>query len=119
MLTSRRAVWVAGFILIALGVVGLVWSHALVPGWWQGTLQALGVGFLVGGVIDVLAISGLNRIIGAEDQRRQTLNQRAIAILQSHSPSLADYHDLLASRAGLDPDLETRLYKMFTPQPPP
>jgi hypothetical protein len=55
--------------LIALGIGGLVWSHALAPGWWQGTLQALGVGLIVGGLVDVLAVTGLDRYVKAEELR--------------------------------------------------
>jgi hypothetical protein len=87
---SRGLVVSSGFVLIALGIVGLIWSHALASGanatahaWWVGTLQALGVGFVVGGLIDVLVISGLEGVIRAEEQRRKQANKLARAILHS------------------------------------
>jgi len=59
----------AGLALIVIGIACLYVSDQVVHGWWQGTLDAFGVGFIVGGVVDVLAISGLNQAIKAEDQR--------------------------------------------------
>jgi hypothetical protein len=75
---GRRVAAAVGFVLIALGIGGLVWSyllahgaHPLAQGWWEGTLQALGVGFVVGGLVDVLAITGLDGMIRAQERRRQ------------------------------------------------
>jgi len=58
-LTSQRLIWLAGLALITSGVVCLYLSDAVArPGsWWQGTLDAFGVGFTVGGIVDVVAIS--------------------------------------------------------------
>jgi uncharacterized membrane-anchored protein YhcB (DUF1043 family) len=91
---GRRLVWWAGFVLIALGIGALVWSHqlSLAPNppkneWWQGTWQALGVGLVVGGLVDVLAISGLNRVTVAEDQRRQRLNRMLRKLLDDMNES--------------------------------
>jgi hypothetical protein len=88
---GRRVVVVAGVVLLVLGVGALVWSyflahgaHALAQGWWEGTLQALGVGFVVGGLVDVIAVTGLNRIVSAEDQRRQRLNDRGRSLMELH-----------------------------------
>ena len=63
--------WLAGFALMVVGVLCLCLSAVVAPtgSWWQGTLDAFGVGFIVGGVIDVLAISGLNRAAVAEQKR--------------------------------------------------
>ena len=66
---SNRLIWIAGIALIALGIVCLYLSDAVVTGWWQGTLEAFGVGFIVGGLIDVLALSGwLARILDTEQR---------------------------------------------------
>ena len=85
-LVLGRLVWVAGFALIVVGVVCLYLSGAVVTGWWQGTLDAFGVGFIVGGLIDVLALSGLNRAIAGEQKRleneRRMNNQLAEALLR-------------------------------------
>jgi len=67
---SNRLIWIAGIALIALGIVCLYLSDAVVTGWWQGTLEAFGVGFIVGGLIDVLALSGLTRILNTEERQR-------------------------------------------------
>jgi hypothetical protein len=45
-------------------------------GWWQGTLQALGVGLVVGGLVDVLAISKLNRVIQSASDKDRAENKR-------------------------------------------
>lgn len=79
-LTARPAVRVAGLALIILGIVGLYLSYAVAQGWWQGTSQALGVGFFVGGVVDVLAISSLDRIIQNDELKRKRINDRADAM---------------------------------------
>ena len=70
-LGRRRLVWLSGFVLVVAGVLCLCLSALVVHEWWQGTLQAFGVGFVVGGVVDVLAISGLNQAITGEEKRRQ------------------------------------------------
>jgi hypothetical protein len=62
-------VWAAGFALIVVGVLCLCLSGAVVGGWWQGTLDAFGVGFVVGGIVDVVAISKLKQVF-TERQRR-------------------------------------------------
>lgn len=103
MFTGRRAVIAAGIVLIALGIGALVGSyvlaqgaHALAEGWWEGTLQALGVGFVVGGLVDVLAVYGLNRIVSADDLRRKQLNDRARSIFQ------ADYKNEESRNEAID-----------------
>jgi hypothetical protein len=77
-------IWLAGFAVIAIGIVCLYLSDAVARtgSWWQGTLDAFGVGFIVGGLIDVLAITGLNQALTGGQQRRAT-NREAQAILTS------------------------------------
>jgi len=106
-LDVRRVVVAVGVVLFVLGVGALVWSyllahgaHALAQGWWEGTLQAMGVGFVVGGLVDVLAVTGLNRIVSADDRRRQQLNERARLVVQ------AEYRDEDTRREALDAFLE-------------
>jgi hypothetical protein len=65
-----------GLALIVVGIVCLYLSDALAQGWWQGTLEAFGVGFVVGGVVDVMTIPALSQIIVGE-QRRQEVNNKA------------------------------------------
>jgi hypothetical protein len=87
---GRNTFIAAGVALIVLGIGALIGSytlahgaHALAQEWWEGTLQALGVGFAVGGAVDVLAIYGLNQIASADDLRRKQLNDRARSVLQA------------------------------------
>lgn len=79
----QRLIVGAGFAIIAVGVFCLCLSGMVAdPGsWWQGTLDAFGVGFVVGGIIDVIALSGLNQVIAAEDARRREAERKALAIL--------------------------------------
>ena len=72
----------AGVGLIMAGILCLCLSGAVFTGWWQGTLDAFGVGFTVGGIVDVLAIFALNQSIAADERRREENNQRALEILQ-------------------------------------
>ncbi len=63
-LTSPRLIVLAGVLLVATGVLCLYLSEAVVrTAWGQGTLQAFGVGFVVGGVVDAVAISLLNQYV--------------------------------------------------------
>jgi hypothetical protein len=71
----------AGIALIGAGIICLYLSDAVVHGWWQGTLDAFGVGFTVGGLVDVLAISGLNQAL-TRDQKRRENNSQAEQILR-------------------------------------
>jgi hypothetical protein len=68
-----RVAVLAGVGVVAAGVVCLYLSGEVArPGsWWQNTLDAFGVGFVVGGLIDVIAISGLNQILAGDQQRRE------------------------------------------------
>jgi hypothetical protein len=40
------------------------------------------VGLAVAGLVDVLALYGLSRIVGAEDRRRQRLNDRGRSLIE-------------------------------------
>lgn len=71
----------AGIALIVIGILCLFLSDtvAATGTWWQGTLDAFGVGFVVGGLVDVLVISGLEQA-----QRRRENNVEASRILRAH-----------------------------------
>ena len=73
---KARLVFAAGLALILAGILCLCLSGAVVTGWWQGTLDAFGVGFVVGGVVDVLAMSGLNQF-----SRKSEIDREADTIL--------------------------------------
>jgi|ERR1700730_1118027 hypothetical protein len=119
---SERLTRLAAVALIAAGILCLCLSGAIVTGWWQGTLQAFGVGFTVGGVVDVLAISGLNLVIRYEDERwqesRRENNRKAEELLQSWrdpgTPNeILDQGDqaqrLLWASGGMEPQFRARL----------
>jgi hypothetical protein len=72
---TKARVRETGFALTALGVVCLILSDT-VEGWWQGTLIAFGVGFVVGGIVDVLAITALNAKIDEHKQLQEAWQQR-------------------------------------------
>jgi hypothetical protein len=75
-------VTMAGLGLILAGIVSLCLSDEVATGWWQGTLQALGVGLIVGGLVDVLAISKLNQAIqSASEKDRADIKGQAEAIV--------------------------------------
>ena len=106
-----------GVFLIALGILCLCLSDAVAAtgSWWQSTLDAFGVGFVVGGVVDVLAISALNQVLSGEEKRRAN-NAEARAILRSGMElwSIAPAAAQLLERSGkdIDPDLRDRLLDM-------
>jgi hypothetical protein len=79
--------------LVTVGIVCLYLSDAVARhgSWWQNTLDAFGVGFVVGGIVDVTAISLLNRSLGgAADPKRKMWNDRARRFLASFSYVLDD-----------------------------
>ena len=118
---GRGLVFGAGFFLIGAGIGLLIWSHVLASGtnasanaWWAGTLQALGVGSAVGGIVDVLVISGLEGVTRAEAEKRQDLNARARVVLAVPEPDWHAAWDLLSEGKGLmDRDLRKRLYAVL------
>lgn len=122
---SEQLTRLAAIALIAVGILCLCLSGAIVTGWWQGTLQAFGVGFTVGGVVDVLAISGLNQVIKYEDERlqesRRENNRKAEELLQSWGDpgtpkEILDQGDqaqrLLWASGGVDPQFRAHLEKI-------
>jgi len=121
---------VAGLAVIAVGIGCLYLSDAVVhQAWWQGTLDAFGVGFVVGGIIDVLAISALNAVYAADQQRateyqlQEANNQQAKAILHSaidietRVEAAKDF--VIRNGRELDPDLYRRLVDFIDSNRPP
>lgn len=83
----------AGLGLIVVGIVSSGLSDEVAKGWWQGTLQALGVGLVVGGLVDVLAISKLSQVSDKE-QAKYRLQAEAI-VAQIPDDDVAWYLDYL------------------------
>ncbi len=79
---AGRLTWITGITLSALGVICLYLSDQVVTGWWQGTLGAFGAGFIIGGVVDVLAVSGLAYISKTEERWLQESTLRAERAVQ-------------------------------------
>jgi hypothetical protein len=77
----RKLIWQSGLALIAIGILCLSLSGAVARtgSWWQGTWQALGVGFVVGGIVDVLAISFMSQYSSA---RQRYWNDAASELLR-------------------------------------
>jgi len=92
--TGLRLVFLAGFVVIAAGAICLYLSDAVAAAgsWSQATLDAFGVGLVVGGLIDVLAIFGLNQILTREQKHRE-LRSQAEAILHDHVASPQERSD--------------------------
>jgi hypothetical protein len=126
-LGSRYLVLLAGFALIAVGAVCLYLSDAVAApqSWGQGTLDAFGVGLVVGGVVDVLAISALNQRAAAEDRMRREYNRRAEEIIRTWSrgdprPPLDKTRALLEEGGDLvDAALRGRLWEICYSDPLP
>jgi hypothetical protein len=75
-----RLIWLAGFALIAVGVVCLYLSDQVVREWWQGTLDAFGVGSIIAGVVDVLVISRLTSVVEREQRIREAIGQARLLL---------------------------------------
>jgi hypothetical protein len=121
---GQGLVLLAGFALIMVGILCLCLSALVADAgsWWQGTLDAFGVGFIVGGVIDVLAIFGLNVAIKAEDEEREKFNSMARDVLelpvedaQARRMQALKAGQVLSGSGGLmDQDLKTQLNRLVT-----
>lgn len=57
-----RVTLLAGLLLVGAGAFCLYWSEAVARtgSWSQNTFDAFGVGLVIGGIVDVLAVSLLN-----------------------------------------------------------
>lgn len=114
---GERLIWLAGLLLIAVGILCLCLSGAVFTGWWQSTLDAFGVGFTVGGTVDVLAITGLNQIIRTENYEQQENNTKARSILKTlqdpqekAAQAMQAAAFLLQSGKRIDPALKKQLW---------
>lgn len=116
-LASPRLIWLAALALSAAGVLCLILSGAVVgPGWWQGTLDAFGVGFTIGGLVDVLLIMTITSNMAATDQRRKENNRRAQEVLrpqQDHFAQARQAAELLErSRGEMDKQLYDQVWEL-------
>jgi len=101
-----------------IGAVCLYLSDKVVTGWWQGTLDAFGVGFIVAGLVDVLAITALNQVLTGE-QRQLENNLKADSILREAEKHGVDRDmvdvvrdHLLLSRRQIDPRVHEQLLNL-------
>ena len=81
--TGQLLALLAGLALIVAGVVCLFLSGVVAASgsWWQGTLDAFGVGFVVGGLVDVAAASPLNRVVDKAEAAQPYLSLSTPRIL--------------------------------------
>jgi hypothetical protein len=82
-----------GLTLVVTGVMCLCLSGAVARdgSWWQATLDAFGVGFVVGGIVDVAVISLLNQFLGEGAVKQQEYqNRRAENLLGMYGRVRAD-----------------------------
>ncbi len=86
-LTSRRLVLLAGVSLVTVGIVCLSLSDAVARSgsWWQETLDAFGVGFVIAGVVDVVTVSLLNQILSGSSRESKTIDRAAQAVLDTYT----------------------------------
>jgi hypothetical protein len=108
---DQRPVFLAGFAVILVGTLCLCLSGmvAATGSWAQATLDAFGVGFIVGGLVDVLALSWLNE---REKQKQREFSGQAKFILgQEQDPDAKPMAWDLLTRAGpyIDPKLHEQL----------
>jgi hypothetical protein len=124
----RGLVWLAGVALIVVGIICLWMSDAMLQAWWQGTLQAFGIGLVVGGVVDVLMITALTThgMQQAAMMRREDNNRQALDILMRAekegltSELVATAKDLIGhSEDQIDPKLREMLRLLRYPSGPP
>ena len=112
----------AGLALIGLGIALLYVSAevARTGSWWQGTFDAFGVGLVIAGVVDLLAINVLNQVL-ARNQERWAINRQAVDLLDGlyaardekdtlrHRQLLTEAERFVRSTPQLDPWLGWRL----------
>jgi hypothetical protein len=103
---ARKRIILAGFSLILVGIVCLVLSDKVVhSSWSQATLDAFGVGFIIGGVVDVLAISSLNSLMTdemAKRDREERLNERVAEKIQDYNAEAQKLVDDVAKHGRLE-----------------
>jgi hypothetical protein len=127
---NQGLIWFLGLAVIGAGVICLYLSYAVMhQAWSQGTFDAFGVGFVVGGLVDVLAIPGMTRVLMARDQKRQKNNKRARQILRPLKSGRGAAPDASARRAWeavsllrdsgglIDPKLQISLMKLVQAEP--
>jgi hypothetical protein len=111
-----------GTALVGTSIVCLYLSDtvARTGSWWQGTLDAFGVGFVVGGIVDVTAIALLNQILaGSGGPAWKQQNSRAEDLLDMYSQTVSPNQCRLAATEvggfiedygdAIDPLLRARL----------
>ncbi len=82
----RRVTLLAGVLLVGAGAFRLYWSDAVARtgSWSQNTFDAFGVGLVIGGVVDVSAVSLLN-----EAAVRNRYNREADDLIHEAGPFLS------------------------------
>jgi hypothetical protein len=91
-LTGTAIILLAGVVLLTVGALCLYLSGAAARSgsWLQATLDAFGVGFIVGGVVDVTAMSLLNYLLTVASARESESRNRRAAWLIDKADALLD-----------------------------
>ena len=116
----QRPIVLVGTGLIALGIGGLVWSYLLASGggpddaWLTGTLQALGVGFIIGGIVDVVVITRLDAFSRSADRKRSALNNIIKDSLEQGLITVTGAASLLKHKNELDLDTIAALNRFIS-----
>jgi hypothetical protein len=106
-----------GVILAGILFLGLSAAVATAGSWWQSTFDAFGAGLVVGGLVDVLAISWLNR---REQRKQQAATRQADFVLehQSDPDARSMAWDLLTTAGpSIDPKMSKQLFDFIEKGP--
>jgi hypothetical protein len=70
---ARRPIRIAivTIAFVAIAAISLVLSGIVFNGWWQGFFQALGVGILLAGIVDVAILGALRGLLEGERQPQE------------------------------------------------
>jgi hypothetical protein len=84
-LSTRRRILLIGLGLVATGVACLYLSDAVArPGsWWQGTLDAFGVGFVIGGIVDAISLTLLGQFLAVSARQRERNDAEAEELIRN------------------------------------
>jgi drug/metabolite transporter (DMT)-like permease len=70
---TRRRIWLIGRALVIAGLACFFLSDLVTRqgSWWQGTLDAFGDGFLIGGIVAAVSMNLLTKFMSGSDRQRE------------------------------------------------
>ena len=84
-LPAGTRIWLIGVALVVTGIACLCLSYLVAPqgSWWQGTLDAFGVGFVIGGIVDGVSMNLLADYMSRSAREREEVNAQATELVAS------------------------------------